>query len=131
MCSPLQPVSSQTGTLAYKFLRKAKQALRGANEREKLFVSSPGSWYDGKLEEAAKKFEELIAEWPAELVSAKVLEFIYYTLDQQYSGPRSFRAMEGIYETNKNSGFELLVRPRAVRAIRKGGGFGGERDRDR
>jgi tetratricopeptide (TPR) repeat protein len=99
--------NSETDIEAEKFLERTKETLAYANEREKLFVSALDSWYLGRLDEAAKKLEGLISEWPADLVSAKVLEFIYYSLGQQYSGPRFLKAMEGIYETNKNSGYFL------------------------
>jgi tetratricopeptide (TPR) repeat protein len=99
--------NSQTDTEARKYLDLAMSTLPHANAREKLFISSLDSWYNGRLDEAAEKLERLIAEWPADLASAKVLEFMYYSLGQQYSGHRFLRAMEGIFETNKNSGYFL------------------------
>ena len=99
--------NGETDIEAHKFLNRAKGTLASANDRERLFVSALDSWYRGRLDETANRLETLIRKWPTDLVSAKVLEFIYYSLGQQYSGPRFLRAMEGIYEANKNSGYFL------------------------
>jgi len=96
--------NGETDIEAHKFLNRANETLASANDREKLFVSALDSWYLGRLDETAKKLEDIISKWPSDLVSSKVLEFIYYSLGQQYSGPRFLMAMEGIYEANKIRG---------------------------
>ncbi|MEQ9618287.1 MAG: tetratricopeptide repeat protein [Deltaproteobacteria bacterium] len=106
-CLFLYGQTKESDREAHKYLVRAKSAAEETNDRERLFLSSLESWHEGRLEEASRKLENLIREWPRDLVSAKVLEFLYYLLGQQYSGPRFLKTMESIYEPNKNSGYFL------------------------
>jgi len=106
-CVFLYGQTKETDAQAKKYLSRAQSTIQSANEREKLFLSSLESWFEGRIEEGAQKLERLIKEWPEDLISAKVLEFFYYMRGQQYSGARFLKAMETIYEQNKNSGYFL------------------------
>ena len=92
---------------AKKYLGRASSVIKQANEREKLLFAALENWYDGKLNDSAVKLEALITNWPKDLVSMKFLEFIYYLLGQQYSGPRFLKSMQNIYEDNKTSAYFL------------------------
>ena len=106
-CLFLYGQTKETDKQAEEYLERAKIAAKSTNDREKLLLSALESWYGGKIEEGKLKLENLIKEWPRDLVSAKVLEFLYYLSGQQYSGPRFLRAMEGISEHNRDSGYFL------------------------
>lgn len=106
-CVFLYGQTKETDKQAEEYLKRARLTAESANERERLFLSSLEGWREGQIEEGTQKLEQLIKEWPRDLVSAKVLEFFYYMRGQQYSGSRFLRAMEGIREHNKNSGYFL------------------------
>jgi tetratricopeptide (TPR) repeat protein len=48
-------------------------------------------WHGNDNLRAVEALEAITTEWPSDLLSAKIAEFIYYVLGQQYMGPR-FRA---------------------------------------
>src|SRR5262249_32748441 len=48
-------------------------------------------WYGNDNLRAVEAMEAITTEWPSDLLSAKIAEFLYYVLGQQYMGPR-FRA---------------------------------------
>jgi len=100
----------QTGAAdieAGKYLDRARINLKTANDREKLLFSALESWGNRNLNDSALKLEKLISEWPKDLVSLKFLEFIYYLLGQEFSGPRFLSSLQKIYEPNKSSGYFL------------------------
>jgi len=105
VCVYLYGQTKESDLKAHKYLIRAKDSIAEANDREKLFFSAVESWSEGKLQETANKLEQLLRQWPRDLVAAKVLEFIYYMLGQQHSGKRFLNTMESIYEDNKNSGY--------------------------
>ena len=89
------------------YLKRARQILGTANEREALIYYSLRDWSSGKINDAALKLEKLLTRWPLDLVSLKFLEFIYYLLGQEYSGSRFLKTLSGIYEQNKDCGYFL------------------------
>lgn len=99
--------TEQADEQASYYLKRARKIREAANEREALLFSSLEDWGNGKPNDATLKLEKLISRWPRDLVSMKFLEFIYYLLGQEYSGPRFLKALSGIYEVNKNSGYFL------------------------
>ncbi len=99
--------TEQADAQASYYLQKARRVREGANDREILLFSSLEDWGEGKLNDAALKLEGLISGWPLDLVSMKFLEFIYYLLGQEYSGPRFLKTLSGIYDINKGSGYFL------------------------
>ena len=48
-------------------------------------------WYGNDNLRAVEAMEAITSEWPGDLLTAKIAEFLYYVLGQQYMGPR-FRA---------------------------------------
>ncbi len=92
---------------ALEYLKRAKALLKYANEREALFYSALECWYQRRLNDAASKLEALIKQWPRDLVALKVLEFIYYMMGQEHSGPRFLQTTESIYPPNEHSGYFL------------------------
>ena len=92
---------------AKKYLERAKKCLSRANVRETVLYSALENWANGNINESANVLEKLLSKWPKDLVSLKFLEFVYYLLGQEYSGPRFLSSMQKIYEPNKNSGYFL------------------------
>lgn len=86
-------------------LALANEAAARANARERAFVAALDDWLGRRTEDATAKLEALLAEWPRDLVAAKVLEFMYFLLGQHYSGPRFLRAMRSIESPNAESGY--------------------------
>ncbi len=76
---------------AKKHLRQARQRLERFNTREAAWLTALELWHDRRFDEAARAFEAITTQWPNDLLALKALEFLYYILGQQESGPR-FRA---------------------------------------
>jgi tetratricopeptide (TPR) repeat protein len=61
------------------------------NTRERALHRALALWHGNENLRAVGALEAITAEWPGDLLSAKLAEFLYYVLGQQYMGPR-FRA---------------------------------------
>jgi len=68
----------------------ACQAL-AKNAREHALLRALALWRSKDNLRAVEALEAITTEWPGDLLSAKLAEFLYYVLGQQYMGPR-FRA---------------------------------------
>ena len=68
----------------------ACQAL-AKNARERALLRALALWRSNDNLRAVEVLEAITTEWPGDLLSAKLAEFLYYVLGQQYMGPR-FRA---------------------------------------
>ncbi len=71
---------------AARFLDAAER--HGAAVRAPEFLRALRAWRDRRHDDAAQALEAATQRDPDDLLSAKVCEFIYYILGQQYSGPR-------------------------------------------
>jgi tetratricopeptide (TPR) repeat protein len=71
-------------------LLRACEAL-AMNARERLLHRALVLWHGNDNLRAVEALEAITTEWPGDLVAAKVAEFLYYVLGQQYMGLR-FRA---------------------------------------
>ena len=61
------------------------------NTRERALHRALALWHGNDNLRAVEAMEAIITEWPSDLLTAKIAEFLYYVLGQQYMGPR-FRA---------------------------------------
>lgn len=61
------------------------------NRRERALHRALALWHGNDNLHAVEALEAITAEWPGDLFTAKLAEFLYYVLGQQYMGPR-FRA---------------------------------------
>ena len=61
------------------------------NTRERALHRALALWYGNDNLRAVEAMEAITSEWPGDLLTAKIAEFLYYVLGQQYMGPR-FRA---------------------------------------
>jgi tetratricopeptide (TPR) repeat protein len=61
------------------------------NTRERALHRALALWYGNDNLRAVEAIEAITSEWPSDLLTAKIAEFLYYVLGQQYMGPR-FRA---------------------------------------
>jgi len=61
------------------------------NTRERALHRALALWYGNDNLRAVEAMEAITTEWPSDLLTAKIAEFLYYVLGQQYMGPR-FRA---------------------------------------
>jgi tetratricopeptide (TPR) repeat protein len=61
------------------------------NARERALHRALALWHGNDNLHAVAALEAITGEWPGDLFTAKLAEFLYYVLGQQYMGPR-FRA---------------------------------------
>jgi tetratricopeptide (TPR) repeat protein len=61
------------------------------NARERALHRALALWHGNDNLRAVEALEAITGEWPGDLLTAKIAEFLYYVLGQQYMGPR-FRA---------------------------------------
>jgi tetratricopeptide (TPR) repeat protein len=61
------------------------------NARERTLHRALALWHGNDNLRAVEAMEAITSEWPSDLLTAKIAEFLYYVLGQQYMGPR-FRA---------------------------------------
>jgi len=61
------------------------------NARERALHRALALWHGNDNLHAVKAMETITTEWPSDLLTAKITEFLYYVLGQQHMGPR-FRA---------------------------------------
>jgi len=61
------------------------------NTRERALHRALALWHGNDNLHAVEAMEAITIEWPSDLLTAKIAEFLYYVLGQQYMGPR-FRA---------------------------------------
>jgi tetratricopeptide (TPR) repeat protein len=61
------------------------------NARERALHRALALWHANDNLHAVEAMEAITAEWPSDLLTAKLAEFLYYVLGQQHMGPR-FRA---------------------------------------
>ena len=61
------------------------------NTRERALHRALALWHGNDNLRAVEAMEAITSEWPGDLLTAKIAEFLYYVLGQQYMGPR-FRA---------------------------------------
>src|SRR5262247_120141 len=61
------------------------------NARERALHRALTRWHGNDNLRAVEALEAITTEWPGDLLTAKIAEFLYYALGQQYMGPR-FRA---------------------------------------
>jgi tetratricopeptide (TPR) repeat protein len=69
---------------------RACEAL-AMNTRERALHRALALWHGNDNLRAVEAMEAITTEWPSDLLTAKIAEFLYYVLGQQYMGPR-FRA---------------------------------------
>jgi tetratricopeptide (TPR) repeat protein len=61
------------------------------NTRERALHRALALWHGNDNLRAVEAMEAITTGWPSDLLTAKIAEFLYYVLGQQYMGPR-FRA---------------------------------------
>jgi tetratricopeptide (TPR) repeat protein len=61
------------------------------NTRERALHRALALWHGNDNLRTVEAMEAITTEWPSDLLTAKIAEFLYYVLGQQYMGPR-FRA---------------------------------------
>src|SRR5215472_8736343 len=61
------------------------------NARERALHRALALWHGNDSLRAVEAMEAITTEWPSDLLTAKIAEFLYYVLGQQYMGAR-FRA---------------------------------------
>jgi tetratricopeptide (TPR) repeat protein len=76
---------------AMRFLTRAEVLAPRMLPREARLDAALRAWQRHDFSVAAARFEAITAEWPDDLLAAKLAEFLYYVLGQQHEGPR-FRA---------------------------------------
>jgi tetratricopeptide (TPR) repeat protein len=75
------------------------------NTRERALHRALALWHGNDNLRAVKAMEAITTEWPSDLLTAKIAEFLYYVLGQQYMGPRfraHMRRLEGAHAGDPN-----------------------------
>jgi tetratricopeptide (TPR) repeat protein len=72
------------------------------NSRERALHRALALWHANDNLRAVEALEAITAEWPGDLLAAKVAEFLYYVLGQQYMGPRFRAHMRRLESTHAN-----------------------------
>jgi tetratricopeptide (TPR) repeat protein len=70
------------------------------NARERALHRALTLWHGNDNLRAVEALETITTEWPGDLLTAKIAEFLYYVLGQQYMGPRfraHMRRLEGVH----------------------------------
>jgi len=70
------------------------------NARERALHRALALWHGNDNLRAVEAMEAITTEWPSDLLTAKIAEFLYYVLGQQYMGPRfraHMRRLEGVH----------------------------------
>ena len=70
------------------------------NTRERALHRALALWHGNDNLRAVEAMEAITTEWPGDLLTAKIAEFLYYVLGQQYMGPRfraHMRRLEGVH----------------------------------
>jgi len=62
------------------------------NARERALHRALALWHGNDNLRAVEALEAITTEWPSDLLTAKIAEFLYYVLGQQYMGPAISRA---------------------------------------
>lgn len=90
-------------------LAAARAAAGHANVRERAHLAALEDWAARRYADATAKLEAVVAEWPRDLVAAKMLEFLYFVRGQHYSAARFLKAMQGMAGANRESGYFLSM----------------------
>ncbi len=85
-------------------LARADGLASAANPRERRFLEAVRQLAARRHALAADTLEALLEAHPTDLVAAKLLEFDYYLMGQQHSGPRFLATMDRIAEANQGDG---------------------------
>lgn len=85
---------------ARRHLDAIEPRLPAAHDRERRLHAALGLWAANDNLRAVAACEALLAEWPRDLVTAKVAEFLYYVLGQQHLGARFRATLAGIEPAN-------------------------------
>jgi hypothetical protein len=91
------------------YLDRAAALESSMDERERATFAALTDWRDKRFSDAAARFEAVTVEWPRDLVALKALEFMYYVLGQQHSGPRFLAHVEKIADPNRDDPDVLAV----------------------
>jgi tetratricopeptide (TPR) repeat protein len=72
------------------------------NARERALYRALTLWRANDNLRAVEAMEAITAEWPDDLLTAKLAEFLYYVLGQQHMGPRFRAHMDRIESAHSN-----------------------------
>lgn len=73
---------------ANAYLAKAEALAHTCTRREQNYIQAIRHFHQNQYEAALALLEAQTLEWPADLLAAKVAEFLYYCLGQHYNGQR-------------------------------------------
>jgi hypothetical protein len=101
--------TDEATSTATRYLDRAAPLESSMNPRERATFAALVHWRDKRFDAAASLLEALTIEWPRDLVALKALEFLYYVLGQQHSGPRFLAHVEKISDPNRDDPDVLAV----------------------
>jgi len=107
---------------ALPYLEIARRQWANLTERERLFIDGLGFGAAGDFPNAVARFERIGADWPADIVTAKLVEFHCF---ETGDAPRQLRFMSNVAPSNRDSphlqamyGFALELNGRRAEAER-------------
>jgi tetratricopeptide (TPR) repeat protein len=71
-------LESPQGPLRARPFLEAAEAAPGANDREAAFVAFLRAWVDNDIPRAAAVCEEIVAQWPRDLVAVKLRQYLAF-----------------------------------------------------
>lgn len=102
--------TAEADAAAARWLTAADAAAEvAADEHERAVLAAAHRWSTGAFLATRDAFEAIVARWPRDLLSLKALEFVYYVLGQQHSGPRFLATVEGVAPANPDDPDVLAV----------------------
>jgi len=95
--------------LANPYIEQAEKTVLDANEREKLYYAAITAWQALNYEKAIDFFLLIATQWPEDIVSAKLAEFLFYACGQCYHGRRYLNLCRYIYSYHKDNPYFLAM----------------------
>ncbi|MBY0276485.1 hypothetical protein K2Z84_14165 [Candidatus Binatia bacterium] len=100
---------------AIPLLARASSLRVGATARESLLIDALLAWSRGDLPSAIALHERLAADWPRDLIAAKIAEFLFYEAPDYR---RHLRFMERIADANQDAPAFLAMHAFALELCR-------------
>lgn len=75
----LSMYSPEGQAAAARYVARATAMSAGANPREQTWLAAVGAWVAGDLDVGARHFERIVAQWPRDLLAAKLAQLLAFS----------------------------------------------------
>jgi len=107
---------AQIDACAAPLLERASASRTGLTARETLLIDALAAWTRNDLPTALARFERIAADWPTDLVAAKLAEFLFYEAPDYR---RHLRFMERIAPAHRDTPAFLAMHAFALELCRE------------